>query len=311
MLALKDLHKSYGPRKAIDGLSLSIRKGETLGLLGPNGAGKTTTVNILAGLLRPDRGEMRWEGAPVEGHSEAFKRRIGYVPQDLALVEELDARDNLNLFGALYGLGGPALRQAVDEALDFAGLRDREHDPVKRYSGGMKRRLNLVAALLHDPALLLLDEPTVGVDPQSRNAIFEGLETLKARGKTLVYTTHYMEEAQRLCDHIAIIDGGRILAEGTLAELLDRLPAPNVLSVELEVDPGPGLPGLCATLPGVARAGLEGRRLRLTLDDPALRTGLVLETLAKGGHGWSHLHTERASLESVFLNLTGRSLRDA
>ena len=311
MLELNALHKSYGSRKALDGLDLSILRGETLGLLGPNGAGKTTTVNILAGLLRPDRGELKWEGVRVEGHSEAFKRRIGYVPQDLALVEELDARDNLNLFGALYGLSGPALRLAVDEALDFAGLRDREQDPVKRYSGGMKRRLNLVAALLHDPELLLLDEPTVGVDPQSRNAIFDGLETLTARGKTLVYTTHYLEEAERLCDRIAIIDGGRILAEGTLAALLDRLPAPNVLSVELEVDPGTGLPGLCAALPGVAQAGLEGRRLRLTLDDPALRTSLVLETLAKGGHGWSHLHTERASLESVFLNLTGRSLRDA
>jgi ABC-2 type transport system ATP-binding protein len=311
MLELNDLHKSYGTRKAIDGLSLSIRQGETLGLLGPNGAGKTTTVSILAGLLRPDRGELRWDGAQVEGHSEAFKRRIGYVPQDLALIEELDGRANLNLFGALYGLRGPALQQAVDEALDFVGLRDRAGDAVKHYSGGMKRRLNLVAALLHDPLILLLDEPTVGVDPQSRNAIFEGLETLKTRGKTLVYTTHYMEEAERLCDRIAIIDAGRILAEGTLAELLARLPAPNVLAVDLETDPGPGLPGRFATIPGVAHAGLDGQRLRLTLDDPALRTGPVLETLRQCGLSWSHLHTERASLESVFLNLTGRSLRDA
>jgi ABC-2 type transport system ATP-binding protein len=311
MLELQDLHKSYGPRRALDGLSLTIRPGETFGLLGPNGAGKTTTVSILAGLLRPDRGVLRWDGAPVEGRSEAFKRRIGYVPQDLALIEELDARANLNLFGALYGLGGLALRRAVDEALDFVGLRDRAGDVVKHYSGGMKRRLNLAAALLHDPALLLLDEPTVGVDPQSRNAIFEGLETLKARGKTLVYTTHYMEEAERLCDRIAIIDAGRILAEGTLAELLARLPAPNVLAVDLEADPEPGMTDRFTDLPGVAQAELDGRRLRLTLDDPALRTGPVLETLRCGGLAWSHLHTERASLEAVFLNLTGRSLRDA
>jgi ABC-2 type transport system ATP-binding protein len=311
MLELKDLHKSYGPRKAVDGLSLSLQQGRTLGLLGPNGAGKTTTVSILAGLLRPDQGELRWGGTLVEGDSEAFKRRIGYVPQDLALVEELDARDNLNLFGALYGLKGPALKRAVDEALDFAGLRDRQGDAVKHFSGGMKRRLNLVAALLHDPEILLLDEPTVGVDPQSRNAIFEGLETLKARGKTLVYTTHYMEEAERLCDRIAIIDGGRILAEGTLAELLALLPAPNVLAVDLETDPEPGLQDRFADLPGVTPAGLDGRRLRLTLDHPALRTGPVLGTLGRGGLSWSHLHTERASLESVFLSLTGRTLRDA
>ena len=311
MLELAGLHKSYGPRKALDGLDLMIRPGETLGLLGPNGAGKTTTVGILAGLLRPDRGGLTWDGAPVDVRSEAFKRRIGYVPQDLALVEELDARDNLNLFAALYGLRGPALQAAVDGALDTAGLRDRQRDPVKGYSGGMKRRLNLVAALLHDPELLLLDEPTVGVDPQSRNALFEGLEALKARGKTLIYTTHYMEEAERLCDRIAIIDGGRILAQGTLADLLARLPAPNVLAVELETDPPPGLAEACAALAGVAQARLEGRRLRLTLDDPAHRTGPVLDLLARGGHGWSHLHTERASLESVFLTLTGRSLRDA
>jgi ABC-2 type transport system ATP-binding protein len=311
MLELKDLHKSFGPRTAVDGLSLSLRRGETLGLLGPNGAGKTTTVSILAGLLRPDRGELRWEGEVVEGHTEAFKRRIGYVPQDLALVEELDARENLNLFGALYGLGGPALRRAVDSALDFVGLRDRAGDTVRHYSGGMKRRLNLVAALLHDPELLLLDEPTVGVDPQSRNAIFEGLEALKARGKTLVYTTHYMEEAERLCDRIAIIDGGRILAEGTLAELLARLPAPNVLAVDLESDPGPDLAGRFGVLPGVVQTTLDGRRLRLTLDDPGLRTGPVLELLRQAGCCWNHLRTERASLESVFLGLTGRSLRDA
>ncbi len=311
MLELAGLHKSYGPRPALAGLDLTIRTGETLGLLGPNGAGKTTTVSILAGLLRPDRGALRWDGEAVDVRSEAFKRRIGYVPQDLALVEELDARDNLNLFGAMYGLHGPELRAAVDTALDFAGLRDRAREPVKGYSGGMKRRLNLVAALLHDPELLLLDEPTVGVDPQSRNALFEALEALKARGKTLVYTTHYMEEAERLCDRIAIIDGGRILAEGGLAALLDRLPAPNVLAVELETEPGPDLAGRCAALPGVAQAGLQGCLLRMTLDDPAQRAAAVLDTLARGGHRWSHLHTERASLESVFLALTGRSLRDA
>src|SRR6266545_4446349 len=232
MLEVKGLHKRYGDLVAVEEVSFTARPGEMVGLLGPNGAGKTTTVSMIAGLLAPDRGEVRIEGGTVRGETDPVKRRIGFVPQDVALHDELSARENLALFGALYDLRGKALQVAMDSALDVAGLTDRAKDRVGTFSGGMKRRLNLAAALLHAPGILLLDEPTVGVDPQSRNAIFSNLEELKRQGKTLVYTTHYMEEAERLCDRIIIIDHGRVIANGTLNEVRQLVPATNVLEVQ-------------------------------------------------------------------------------
>ena len=198
MLEVNGLKKSYGSLIAVDGVSFRAAAGETIGLLGPNGAGKTTTVSIIAGLLRPDSGTVQIDGRPLAGDTDPTKRRIGFVPQDLALFDELTAEANLQLFAALYDLEGAAAKRVIGETLELVGLAERAQDRVKNYSGGMKRRLNLAAALLHDPQILLLDEPTVGVDPQSRNAIFDNLEVLKSRGKTLVYTTHYMEEAERL-----------------------------------------------------------------------------------------------------------------
>jgi ABC-2 type transport system ATP-binding protein len=200
-------------------VSLSLAKGETLGLLGPNGAGKTTTVSMLCGLSTADRGEVRVDGVKLAGDTAPGKRKIGLVPQDLALYDELSARDNLQFFGALYGLAGAELEHALMAVLKTVGLQDRARDRVKVFSGGMKRRLNLAAGLLHNPDILLLDEPTVGVDPQSRNAIFDNLEQLKAEGKALLYTTHYMEEAQRLADRIVIIDHGKVIARDTVAGL--------------------------------------------------------------------------------------------
>jgi ABC-2 type transport system ATP-binding protein len=190
------------------------------GLLGPNGAGKTTTVSMIAGLTAAERGEVLVNGQPLRGDTDPAKRRIGLVPQDLALYEELSARDNLRFFGALYGLSGKALDQAIAAALDLVELSDRARDAVKTFSGGMKRRLNLAAGILHDPDILLLDEPTVGVDPQSRNAIFDNLEALKRRGKALLYTTHYMEEVERLADRVVIIDHGRVIADDALVTLV-------------------------------------------------------------------------------------------
>jgi ABC-2 type transport system ATP-binding protein len=213
------LRKAFGSLVAVEDVSLTVRKGEILGLLGPNGAGKTTTVSMLCGLTTPDRGEVRINGAALKGDTDPSKRKIGLVPQDLALYDELSARENLQFFGALYGMTGAGLERALMSALDTVGLADRAKDRVKVFSGGMKRRLNLAAGLLHNPDILLLDEPTVGVDPQSRNAIFENLEQLKAQGKALLYTTHYMEEAQRLADRIVIIDDGKIIAEDTVAGL--------------------------------------------------------------------------------------------
>ena len=215
----RGLRKRFGEIVAVDGVSVALESGRILGVLGPNGAGKTTTVAMLAGLTRPDAGDVLIGGRLLAGDTDPAKRRMGLVPQDLALYEELSARDNLRFFGALYGLAGEALERAMTSALELVGLAERARDRVATYSGGMKRRLNLAAGLLHDPDVVLLDEPTVGVDPQSRNAIFDNLEALKRRGKALLYTTHYMEEAERLADRIVIIDHGRVIADDTLAGL--------------------------------------------------------------------------------------------
>jgi 2-C-methyl-D-erythritol 2,4-cyclodiphosphate synthase len=216
MLTIQHLRKSFGPLVAVDDVSFAVTRGTLVGLLGPNGAGKTTTVSMIAGLIAPDKGDVLVEGARLNGDTDPKKRRIGLVPQDLALYDELSARANLRFFGALYSLSGAALDTAIKNAMDLVGLSDRLNDRVATYSGGMKRRLNLAAGLLHDPDILLLDEPTVGVDPQSRNAIFDNLETLKARGKALIYTTHYMEEVERLADRIVVIDHGSVIAEGDI-----------------------------------------------------------------------------------------------
>jgi ABC-2 type transport system ATP-binding protein len=225
MLNVKALRKTFGTIVAVDDVSFSIAGGQLVGLLGPNGAGKTTTVSMIAGLLTPDRGEVLVAGRRLAGDTDPSKRKIGLVPQDLALYDELTAHDNLRFFGALYDLSGAALDAAIRAALDLVGLADRLGDRVKTFSGGMKRRLNLAAGLLHDPDILLLDEPTVGVDPQSRNAIFENLRTLKARGKALLYTTHYMEEAERLADRVVVIDHGKVIADDTLVGLQRLVPA--------------------------------------------------------------------------------------
>jgi ABC-2 type transport system ATP-binding protein len=216
ILEVRSLHKSFGSIIAVDDVAFALEAGKLIGLLGPNGAGKTTTVSMVAGLLTPDRGEVLIGGHRLAGDTDPAKRRIGLVPQDLALYDELTAHENLRFFGALYDLRGTELEKAIGLSLDLVGLSDRARDRVKTFSGGMKRRLNLAAGLLHDPDVLLLDEPTVGVDPQSRNAIFDNLEVLKRRGKALLYTTHYMEEAERLADRIVVIDHGRVIANDTL-----------------------------------------------------------------------------------------------
>ncbi len=311
MLEIKNLRKTYGTNLAVDGVTFQITKGETLGLLGPNGAGKTTTVAMIAGLLRPDSGEVLIEGRPLRGDSDPLKHKIGLVPQDIALFDELPARDNLDFFGALYQLKGAALDKAATTALDLVGLTDKAKEKVKNFSGGMKRRLNLAAALLHDPDLLLLDEPTVGVDPQSRNAIFDNLETLKKRGKTLLYTTHYMEEAERLCDRLVVIDHGKVIANDTLHGLYRLLPVTNVLSIDLENPAnGPQLEALKA-FPQVHSAELNDSVLRVGVHNLVEDAPAILQWLHDNGHSYTHVVSDRPDLETVFLTLTGRSLRDS
>jgi ABC-2 type transport system ATP-binding protein len=234
MLDVTHLRKTYGDLVAVDDVSFTLRRGKLIGLLGPNGAGKTTTVSMISGLVTPDRGEVRIGGAVLQGDTDPQKRRIGLVPQDLALYEELTAVANLRFFGALFGLAGRGLDDAIRSVLTLVGLVDRGGDRVATFSGGMKRRLNLAAGLLHDPDIILLDEPTVGVDPQSRNAIFDNLEELKRRGKALLYTTHYMEEAERLADRVVIIDHGKVVANDRVAVLRRGTGAGGEVAASLE-----------------------------------------------------------------------------
>jgi ABC-2 type transport system ATP-binding protein len=281
MLTLTQVRKSFGSLVAVNDLSISVRRGEVFGLLGPNGAGKSTTVSMAVGLLRPDAGSVRIEGLgdPTE---PAVRQRLGVAPQSLALYDMMSAEENLHFFGEVYGLAGAALTRRVAWCLDFVALTDRKADYVGTFSGGMKRRLNLAAALVHDPDVLLLDEPTVGVDPQSRNKIFESIEALRNQGRTIIYTTHYMEEAERLCNRIAIVDRGQLLALGTLSELL-------------------AAHGATPTL--VVQAAGETRRVNTVkpLDElNRIATAAAIESF----------HLERPTLEQVFLHLTGRSLRD-
>ena len=310
VLEIRQLRKTYGSLVAVEGVSFTVQRGECLGLLGPNGAGKTTTLFMLAGLVTPDSGQVLIEGRTIASDTDPLKSQIGLVPQELALYDDLSASDNLSFFGALYDLEARTLRERKREALEIVGLSDRAGDKVKTFSGGMKRRLNLAAALLHDPKLLLLDEPTVGVDPQSRNAIFDNIEALRRLGKTILYTTHYMEEVERLCDRVVIIDHGKIVVDDTLANLRQLAGNVNTLKIELAGANGSGwLPAL-RQMAGVRQVELAGLQLSVQLDDLAATAPGVVLLLRRHGQGIVHLSSDRPSLESIFLAHTGRQLRD-
>jgi ABC-2 type transport system ATP-binding protein len=278
--SLRQVTKRYGALTAVDGLTLQVERGEIFGLLGPNGAGKTTLIHCAIGLLEPDGGQVLVAGGnPREPQVRA---RMGIAPQVLSLYELLSAEENLAFFGKLYGMEGARLKQRVTASLEFVGLESRRRDPVKNYSGGMMRRLNLAAALLHDPEILLLDEPTVGVDPQSRNSIFDNILALKREGRTVIYTTHYMEEAERLCDRVGIVDHGRLLALDTVEGLLRSQG---------------GLPRL------VVETG--GKEVEVFSADPLSELNRMAEAAPI-----DRFRLEQPTLEQVFLNLTGRTLRD-
>lgn len=296
MIEVRELRKSFGSTVAVDGVSFEVGRGETFGLLGPNGAGKTTTIGMLVGVLRPDGGSVLVNGGakPTEA---AARLAIGVAPQSLSLYEELTARENLLFFGRLYRLRGARLAERVTWALDFSELADRARDRVKTFSGGMKRRLNLAVALVHDPQVLFLDEPTVGVDPQSRNHIFDCVEELKSQGRTIIYTTQYMEEAQRLCDRVAIMDHGRLLDLDRVDALIERHGGRAVVKAEL-VRP----PADASILP----APLDGMALRFESERPLEE----IARLSTAGVAFQSLEVARPDLETVFLTLTGRSLRD-
>jgi ABC-2 type transport system ATP-binding protein len=292
VLEVFGLKKSFGSFQAVNGVSFSVPKGGKLGLLGPNGAGKTTTISMICGALHADSGHILLNGAQISPETHALRKDIGYVPQEVALIMELSCADNLRFFGSLYDLPAPELKSRIDWALQIVGLTDKKDQVVRTYSGGMMRRANLAAAILHRPALLVLDEPTVGVDPQSRNALFDAIEGLCREGMTLIYTSHYMEEVERLCDDIVIMDHGKVIVQGPPNKILEL--ARGERRVKLSFDP--------------PYEGATERDYELADLGPSLAA--LLNDLAQKGATVTAVQTSGATLEQAFLNLTGRELRD-
>ena len=309
VLVVDSLVRRFGDLVAVDDVSFRIAPGETYGLLGPNGAGKTTTISMVAGLIAADAGTVTVVGQAMTPRTIEPKRHVGLVPQELAIYPDLSGRENLSLFGRLQGLRRPGLTTRVDEVLDLIGLADRAKDRSKEYSGGMKRRLNIGIGLLNRPDLLILDEPTVGVDPQSRNAILESVEALSVEGMAVLYTTHYMEEAERLCDRIGIIDSGRLQAEGTRDELVRLTGGTDTIRLGGSGDLA-GAAEELRLIPGVERVDTERRSATLTVKDAPALVAQVVGTATSYGVTLTDVEIARPDLESVFLHLTGKGLRD-
>lgn len=309
VLVVDSLVRTFGDLKAVDGVSFRIAPGETYGLLGPNGAGKTTTISMVAGLIAADSGTVTVVGQPMTPRSTEPKKHLGLVPQELAIYPDLTARENLTLFGRLQGMRGARLKERVEEVLTLIGLADRAKDRSKEYSGGMKRRLNIGIGLLNRPTLLILDEPTVGVDPQSRNAILEAVEALAGEGMAVLYTTHYMEEAERLCDRIGIIDSGRLQAEGTRDDLVRLTGGVDTIRLGGSGDLA-GAAEQIRLIPGVERVDTDRRSATLTVVDAPTLVAQVVGTATAHGVTLADVEITRPDLESVFLHLTGKALRD-
>lgn len=308
LLGVQRLSKAYGAVYAVDSISLEVQPGELYGLLGPNGAGKTTTISIISGLLKPDAGEVTVAGKPFWSDPQGAKRIMGVVPQELALYEELSGRENLEFWGRMAGLSAGEAKARAAELLQALTLTDRAKDAVKKYSGGMKRRVNLGCALLHHPKLLLLDEPTVGIDPQARMNILEFIRSLRASGTAILYTTHYLEEAEMLCDRIGIIDHGQLLAEGTLSQLQERLGGDRLFVLEADLkNASPDVwPGFHDRFRIIQKSERQLVVAALRDGDPSesLKALLALPVRVE------NVTLKRPSLNDVFLQLTGRDLRE-
>jgi ABC-2 type transport system ATP-binding protein len=309
VIEVERLQKKYGNLVAVNEVSLSVQAGKIFGLLGPNGAGKSTTLGCISGLLKPTSGRVHVLGQDMLLNGRDARRQLGVVPQELALYEDLSARENLRFWGGAYGLGGTALRQRVEEVLSRIGLLDRAHERVKRYSGGMKRRLNLGCGIVHRPRVLLLDEPTAGVDPQSRVRLLELVREEVAQGTCVLYTTHYMEEAEDLCDELAIMDHGSVIAAGTLSELRDRVGQRDVLLLKGVFDTVQTRAAL-ASVGGLEMAGIQEHELRLVLQEATRRLPEVLAVVSRTGAEIHEATLTQPSLESLFIQLTGKRLRE-
>ena len=303
-----DLARSFGSFEAVRGISLEIPAGETFGLLGPNGAGKTTTLSMLATLLTPTRGDVLVFGASAVSNPAEVRRRVGLAPQQISLYPTLTGQENLEFFAKLYGLAVAVRRQRVEQMLELVGLAPRRDDAVRTYSGGMQRRLNLACSMIHEPRLLLLDEPTAGVDPQARENLFEVIRQIASAGTTIIYTTHYIEEAERLCDRIAILDEGRIAAVGTLQELLGLVGMGEVIEIR-----GAAIASRSSSLealPDVVKVERDNGVVRLFVKSAARSLALIAGVVRESGDEIESLEVYRVSLERVFMHLTGKALRD-
>ncbi len=309
IIEVKNLIKRYNDFLALDHISFSIREGEIFGLLGPNGAGKSTTISILSGLTGIDGGEVRFLGKKIGRNEMESKRELGIVPQDIALFEDLTAQENLDYFGRLYGLKGKLLKERIKEALAFTGLTERRKDRPKGFSGGMKRRLNIACAILHHPKLIIMDEPTVGIDPQSRNHIMESIKELNRIGSTIIYTSHYMEEVEEICTKVAVVDRGRVIAQGTKEELKSLVSLEEKITIELSSVNFTMVEGI-KKIESISECVVNGNRLDVVGKKGDKNVSRIIQVISESEADILSLNVERPSLEAVFLTLTGRSLRD-
>ena len=308
-IAIRTLHKDFGDIQAVQGVNIAIQAGEVYSLLGPNGAGKTTTISILCGLLQPTDGDIVVNGESVVRKPQAVKAMIGLVPQQIAIYPNMSARENLRFWGRMYGLNGKLLHSRVDEVLDLVGLADRAKGATKKFSGGMQRRLNIAIALLHHPQIVIMDEPTVGIDPQSRRAILDGIKALNREGMTVLYTTHYMEEAQELSHRIGIMDHGKLIAEGSHDALVKIVGEYDRIGLGLNT----ATEAVCEAwrrIPDVHQLTAEEDRVELLVDDSNEALPLLFETATAHGSRITSVAIQEPNLEAVFLHLTGRALRD-
>ena len=309
VLVCRGLSKSFGDHLAVKDVGFTINAGETYGLLGPNGAGKTTAISMIAGLLEPDAGEVVIAGRPMTARSIATRDDVGYVPQELAIYPELTGRENLTFFARMYGMKRAAAKDRVEEILNVIGLAERAKDRAKEYSGGMKRRLNIGIGLLHRPKLLILDEPTAGVDPQSRNSILEAVGKLSDEGMAVLYTTHYMEEAERLCDRVGIIDLGELKAEGSQRELVALVGEHDRVRLAVGAQ-GEAAVTAARGMAGVLEAGSSDGIVDLIVNDAQALLPKVLQTIGSQGVSVTGVDVTEPNLEAVFLHLTGKALRN-
>ena len=309
MITVRSVSKSFGNIEAVKNVSFNIEKGEIFGILGPNGAGKSTIVNILNTLVKPDKGEVIIDGVNIKGDGNAIKLIMGVVPQEIALYEELTAYENLMFWGGLYNIPKSVLRENANKTLDIVDLAFRKNDRIKTFSGGMKRRINIACSLLHNPRILVLDEPTVGVDPQNRNHIFEVIERLHNEGMTIIYTTHYMEEAERFCDKIAIIDVGRIVALGTLKELREISDAKDLLTIKLADFNNESISSIRSAFP-LIRFDSTSKTLEIECENISNEIPIITNQIQNSGSLIERIYTQGTNLESIYLKLTGKELRD-